>query len=55
VPVATRRRLRAELDGWPARPTNVGDALDRLSGLLAASGGEASDYPDHDGEGEDGR
>jgi hypothetical protein len=52
VPVAALRRLLAELDGWPARPTNFGDALDRLSDLLAASGGEA---PDHHDEGEDGR
>jgi len=35
--VAVLRRLLAELDGWPARPTNFGDALDRL-GSLAHSG-----------------
>jgi hypothetical protein len=46
VPVAALRRLLAELDGWPARPTNLGDALDRLSGLLAAYGGEACDRDD---------
>jgi hypothetical protein len=51
VPAAALRRLLAELDGWPARPTNFGDALDRLSDLLVAYGGEV---PDHD-DGEDGR
>jgi hypothetical protein len=51
VPAAVLRRLLAELDGWPARATNFGDALDRLSDLLAAYAGEA---PDRD-VGEDGR
>lgn len=40
VPVAALRRLLAELDGWPARPTNFGDARDRLSHRIAAHGGE---------------
>jgi hypothetical protein len=41
VPVAALRALLAELDAWPARATNFGDACDRLSDLLAAHGGEA--------------
>jgi hypothetical protein len=48
VPIAALRALLADLDGWPARPANFGDALDRLSDLLAASGGEAPDPAGHD-------
>jgi hypothetical protein len=40
VPVTTLRALLAELDAWPARATNFGDACDRLSDMLAACGGE---------------
>jgi hypothetical protein len=43
VPVAALRALLAELDGWPERPTNYGDACDRLSALIAAHGGEGPD------------
>ena len=41
VPVAELRRLLAELDAWPPRPESFGDALDRLSDLLAEYAGEA--------------
>jgi hypothetical protein len=41
VPVPELRALLAELDGWPERPTNFGDACDRLSHLIAQHGGEA--------------
>ena len=40
VPAAALRALLAELDGWRERPTNFGDACDRLSHLIAAYAGE---------------
>jgi hypothetical protein len=41
VPAAALRALLGELDAWPERPTNFGDASDRLSALTAAHAGEA--------------
>ena len=41
VPVAALRGLLHQLDRWPERPTNFGDACDALSDLLASYAGEA--------------
>jgi hypothetical protein len=41
VPAAALRALLAELDAWPLRPTNFGDACDRLSDIVAEYGGAA--------------